>query len=133
MSRFFEINSSDGTLVSYLLIADKCDLKESRDNSIRVICDNFKSIPNHELQELDGNVFCEILSNDALAANEMIIFDHLKNWLSKNRLDRAKFAVKLLNAIRLEHIPLEVNRDLYRIRNLFLFSFELFCRCSTIE
>lgn len=117
---FCGINMSDCNLVTTLLNADKYDLKELRQKSIRAICDDFENIPINELQKLDGNIFCEILNNDAVAASETIIFNRLKKWLSNHEHLRLKFAGKLLNAIRLEHIPLKVNVDLFGI---FVFVF----------
>lgn len=128
---FWDINLSNGHLVSTLLHAEKYKLKDLRKKSIKAVCGNFENIPIEELQKIDGNILCEILSSDVVAANETFIFDRLMLWLGEHEIDKAEFASKLLTSIRLEHIPAEVDGALYVIRSLFfIFSFEFFRRCS---
>lgn len=120
---FWDINLSNGHFVTTLLHADKYDMKNLRKNSIKAVCENFENIPIDELYKIDGNILCEILSNDVVAANETFIFDRLMLWLQENEVDRAKFASNLLTSIRLKHIPAEVNGAL--CVNVFFFYFRL--------
>lgn len=89
--------------------ADKHDLKDLRQKSMKAICEDFENIPIDELRKIDGNVFCEILNNDEIAADETIIVDRLIRWLEGNELVRAEYAPKLLDAVQLKLIPAEVN------------------------
>lgn len=106
---FWEINFSSHNLVETLLNADKHDLKNLREKSLKAICADFENIPMNELQKIDGNIFHEILSNDLVTANETVVFERSMMWLDANEKDQMKFVSKFLSAIRLQYIPAEVN------------------------
>lgn len=95
------------------LITIPYDLKKLRQKSLKAICKVFGNVPIDGLQKIVGDIFCEIPNDDEAAAKEAIIFDRLMVWLDENEADGAKFATKLLNAIKLKHVPAEVSVDRY--------------------
>lgn len=74
---FWEANLSGDNLVTNLLNAEKYDLRDLRQKAMKRICVEFVDLPIDELQKIDGESLCEVLSYDGLKANGTVIFDRL--------------------------------------------------------
>lgn len=110
---FWKENLAPENCIRLVSEAKKRNFIELFDESLIFLCENFEKIPIDQLLHLNAQYFQMIIDHDQITAPEAYIFDVMMKWVQHNRDDRLKFVGVLLECIRLERIPSEVNLSIF--------------------
>lgn len=102
-THFWSENIGINRCLKILLVADKYQLTDLWQKSLRYICENFEDIPIGEMVKVDGKNFGAILKQRQITAAESIIFERFVEWIQYDVANRATFVASYANLIRLCH------------------------------
>lgn len=95
--------------VNSLFVADKYNLEALWKKSIPFIRKNLNAIPKTDLAKIDEKNVYVILTGDKISISEEDVFNFFVQWVRHDEAHRSQFVVTLANAIRLQHIPVDVS------------------------
>lgn len=107
--KFWKENLAPENCIRLVLEAKKRNFTEMFNESLIFLCENFENISVDQLLHLNAHYFQMIIDHDQITAPEAYIFDVMMKWVQHSKEDRLKFVGVLLECIRLEHMPTEVN------------------------
>lgn len=114
-SGYWNAKLDAGNCVNIMLFADRYNAKDLWNKAIRCICEHFEEIPNVDMVTIDRRNFGEILQGETISAAKHYIFNCLLQWVQHDESNRSQFVGTLANSIRLEHMPIEVNKSTHKV------------------
>lgn len=111
--QYLEEKLTEDTCLQTLILAEKYNLSQLKENALKLVCANFENIALADLLHVEANILSDIFKSDQIQALETHIFNCLVKWVEQDETERAKFAPGFLKLIRLEHMPDEVTLNIF--------------------